>query len=163
MNNPALPQGQDRKARPPLFPRLSTPRKAPRKNLPAKYPRNPLESLDSDERIQGNPRESKAHKRGLSQPNGHAPRKTKRGQPTNITALLVQLGLGRRSRSKPRPVRARGRGSWDVPKDARLSTGYATELQSALVNLRRCVLAARKLDGRDRHQHLGARLEIRRL
>src|ERR1700722_13190877 len=30
-----------------------------------KKPRNPLKSLDSDERIQGNPRKSNAQKRGL--------------------------------------------------------------------------------------------------
>src|ERR1700730_13434194 len=33
-------------------------------------------------------------------------------------------------------------------------------LNALLVDLRRCVLAARELDGRDRHQHLGARFEI---
>jgi hypothetical protein len=41
-----------------------------RKKFPRFIPRNPLISLDSDERIQGNPRESKSHKRGSSQRNG---------------------------------------------------------------------------------------------
>ena len=40
--------------------------------------RNPLISLDSDEKIQGNPRKSKAHhSEGLRSRNGHAPRKSK--------------------------------------------------------------------------------------
>src|ERR1700733_9077613 len=44
---------------------LSTPEKGARNFLSAKKPRNPLKSLDSDERIQGNPRKSNAQKRGL--------------------------------------------------------------------------------------------------
>jgi hypothetical protein len=39
---------------------------------------NPLKRLDSDERIQGNPRESNPHNRGLSPRNGPLPRKPKR-------------------------------------------------------------------------------------
>ena len=53
-------------------------RKAHAKNFLAKIPRNPLISLDSDERIQGNPRKSNTQKRGFSQPNGQGPRKSKR-------------------------------------------------------------------------------------
>jgi hypothetical protein len=37
-----------------------------------------LKSLDSDERIQGNPRKSNSHKMRVSQPNGDRPRKSKR-------------------------------------------------------------------------------------
>jgi hypothetical protein len=36
-----------------------------RKNVSAKIPYNPLKRLDSDERIQGNPRKSNTHKRGF--------------------------------------------------------------------------------------------------
>src|ERR1700722_1400060 len=36
-----------------------------RKNFPRFKPRNSLKSLDSDERIQGNPRQSRAHNWGL--------------------------------------------------------------------------------------------------
>jgi hypothetical protein len=35
--------------------------------------RNPLKNLDSDERIQGNPKDPKAQKRGFSKPNGQNP------------------------------------------------------------------------------------------
>src|SRR5271156_6606244 len=45
------------------------------KNYPRFKPRNPLKSLDSDERIQGNPRQSNTHERGPSQRNGHELRK----------------------------------------------------------------------------------------
>jgi len=42
------------------------------------FPCNSLISLVSDERIQGNPRKSKAHNRGFLQRNRPAPRKPKR-------------------------------------------------------------------------------------
>src|ERR1700722_10728396 len=45
----------------------------------AKIQRNPLKNLDSDERIQGNPRKSNPHNRGFSQRNGGPPRKPKPG------------------------------------------------------------------------------------
>jgi hypothetical protein len=41
-------------------------------------PRNPLKSLDSDERIQENPRQSNPWAGGPSQRNGHEPRESKR-------------------------------------------------------------------------------------
>jgi hypothetical protein len=47
------------------------------KQLPRFMPRNPLKNLDSDERIQGNPRKSNPHNRGFSEPKGHPPRKPK--------------------------------------------------------------------------------------
>jgi hypothetical protein len=40
------------------------------------FPHNPLKSLDSDERIQGNPRESNPDKRALSSRKGDEPRKS---------------------------------------------------------------------------------------
>jgi hypothetical protein len=52
--------------------------KGSEKKLSRKNRRNALKRLDSDERIQGNPRQSNAHKLGFSQPNGRDPRKTKR-------------------------------------------------------------------------------------
>jgi hypothetical protein len=52
--------------------------KSARKNFSAFISRNPLKSLDSDERIQGNPNESNSSKEGLWQRNGEAPRKSKR-------------------------------------------------------------------------------------
>ena len=56
MNGPALPRGLDR-GRP--FRSLRTPGTETRRNFFARFmPCNPLISLDSDERIQGNPRKS---------------------------------------------------------------------------------------------------------
>ena len=50
----------------------------PMKNFSAKIPCNPLISLDSDEKIQGNPRKSNPLNRGFSKQNSHAPRHPKR-------------------------------------------------------------------------------------
>src|ERR1700722_6906296 len=55
-----------------------------RKKLPRFMPRNPLKSLDSDERIQGNPRQSNPHNRGYLQRNGRGPRKPKRIDRTDL-------------------------------------------------------------------------------
>ena len=63
--------------RPPL-PAPLTSGKSDTKNFRRFIPRNPLISLDSDERIQGNPRKSNPHNRGFSERNGPAPRKSKR-------------------------------------------------------------------------------------
>ena len=71
-------------------------RKAPRKNFSAKIPRNPLISLDSDERIQGNPRKSNTRKGGFSQPNRQGPRKSKR----RAAAALRTSQTGSASRAK---------------------------------------------------------------
>ncbi len=54
------------------------------KNFSTKIPRNPLISLDSDERIQGNPRKSNPQKQGFSQRNGDSPRKSKRIDRTKL-------------------------------------------------------------------------------
>src|ERR1700688_1719826 len=51
--------------------------KSARKKLLLKISCNPLISLDSDERIQGNPRKSKPQNLGFSQRNGCEPRKPK--------------------------------------------------------------------------------------
>src|SRR5271169_3860972 len=59
-------------------PALPTARQGASKIFPASSPRNPLKSRDSDERIQGNPRQSNPHERGSSPPHGHEPRKPKR-------------------------------------------------------------------------------------
>jgi hypothetical protein len=58
---------------------------------------NPLKSLDSDERIQGNPNESNSSKAGLSQRNGEAPRKSK------SAGVAVRCREG----SKPNPFKWR--------------------------------------------------------
>jgi hypothetical protein len=58
--------------------------KAARKIRSAKIPRNPLKSLNSDERIQGNPRESNPQKRGCLKRNGREPRKPKRLDRTKV-------------------------------------------------------------------------------
>ena len=87
MNNPAPSACQDRGFAPP---RIRTPGKRARKNFSAKIPRNPLISLDSDERIQGNPRKSNPHKRRSSQRNGQEPRKSKRSDRTNVASPLRQ-------------------------------------------------------------------------
>jgi hypothetical protein len=50
MNNPALPHAKNASSR------LNAEGRSARKKLPHFNPRNPLKSLDSDERIQGNPR-----------------------------------------------------------------------------------------------------------
>src|SRR5271156_5887979 len=85
MNIPALPHGLDR-----TLPsrRLSTPGKTREKNYPRFKSRNPLISLDSDERIQGNPRESNPHEQGSSQRNGLGPRKPKRIDRTDVAGPL---------------------------------------------------------------------------
>jgi hypothetical protein len=69
-----------------------------RKNFPRVKPRNPLKSLDSDERIQGNPRQSKAHERRPSQRNGQEPRKPKRIDRTDVVGALR---LGRQGSGQP--------------------------------------------------------------
>jgi hypothetical protein len=72
MNNPAFPHDLDRvlSLTTPLDTRrLSTPGKAREKFL-ARIRHNALKSLDSDERIQGNPKESNPQKPGSSKRNG---------------------------------------------------------------------------------------------
>jgi hypothetical protein len=54
--------------------------KSARKISRARISRNPLISLDSDERIQGNPRKSNPENLGFSQRNSDEPRKPKPAQ-----------------------------------------------------------------------------------
>src|SRR3984957_21271625 len=58
------------------------------------YPRNPLKSLDSDERIQGNPRNSNPQNRGLRS-------KTAGAQENPNRADLTERRARRRGRAKP--------------------------------------------------------------
>src|ERR1700722_1809090 len=67
--------------------------KSERKNLLLKISCNPLISLDSDERIQGNPRKSKPHILGFSQRNGDRPRNSKRSDRTAIEKARGRLHL----------------------------------------------------------------------
>jgi hypothetical protein len=69
-----------------------TPNAIRAKNFRRFRPRNPLKNLDSDERIQGNPREFNPHERRSSQRNGRAPRKPKpkrKGAAARHTYLIV--------------------------------------------------------------------------
>jgi hypothetical protein len=75
MTNPALPHGLDRTL---LLPALLMLGKKREENYFRFRSRNPLKSLDSHERIQGNPRKSNGHERGLSQRKTDGPRKPKR-------------------------------------------------------------------------------------
>jgi hypothetical protein len=74
MSNHARPHAESEVA---VVARLTSGDPGAAKNSSRKNPCNPLKNLDSDERIQGNPRESNASERGLSQRNGNAPRKPK--------------------------------------------------------------------------------------
>jgi hypothetical protein len=87
MADPALPNGFDRISRSGVD---TSKGKGAKNNLPWSMPRNPLISLVSDERIQGNPRESNPHLRGSSLANGEGPRKPKRN-PLRITRITVTL------------------------------------------------------------------------
>ena len=60
------------------------------KNSSRFYPRNPLKSINSDEKIQGNPRKSNPHNRGSSQRNGDEPR-----NPNRSTGLNVAVSAGK--------------------------------------------------------------------
>src|ERR1700722_20774358 len=74
------------------------------KNFPRFEPRNPLKTLDSDERIQGNPRQSNPHQQGSSQRNGQGPRKPKRIDRTDGAAFRCREG------AKPTPPKCKA--SW---------------------------------------------------
>jgi hypothetical protein len=68
------------------------------KKFPSFKPRNPLINLDSDKRIQVNPRQSNTHERGFSQRNGQGPRKPKR---IDRTDGVDALRLGRQGSGQP--------------------------------------------------------------
>jgi hypothetical protein len=90
MNNSARPHGP----RPQAFRSggSAAAEKAARNILPAKIPRNPLKSLDSDERIQGNPSFSNPQNRGYLQRNGQEPRKPKRDRLDSQRGPLPRRG-----------------------------------------------------------------------
>jgi hypothetical protein len=75
MNNPAVPQATNHG--PSHLSGAANGTESADKNCSRFMPRNPLISLDSDERIQGNPRKSNPHDRGSSQRNSDEPRKPK--------------------------------------------------------------------------------------
>jgi hypothetical protein len=81
MTNPCASVCQDRRLRSGA---ARARRKSERKKLSPLFPGNPLISLDSDERIQGNPRKSNPHERGFSRRNGDWPRKPKRIDRTKV-------------------------------------------------------------------------------
>jgi hypothetical protein len=83
MNKLALPHSLDHMH--PYRP-LRTPGKGLRKKFPRFKPRNPLKSIDSNERIQGNPRKSNLRDQGSSNRNGQGPRKPKRIDRTEVAA-----------------------------------------------------------------------------
>src|ERR1700733_7328960 len=73
-------------------------------------------------------------------------------------APAVSGGLGNEmARSQENPNGSTRPTSGPLPTRSQTDS---IQRQSALVNLRRRVLAASQFDGRDRHQHLGARFEI---
>ena len=81
MNTPTLPYGLDRRLR---SRRLSTPGKRREEKFPPFFPRNPLISLDSDERIQGNPSFSNPRNRGSST---ETPRRQENPNMSRVTNL----------------------------------------------------------------------------
>ncbi len=88
MNKSALPHAQDCWVSPLA---ANAGGKTDTKKLSAKIPCNSLISLDSDERIQGNPRKSNPLKRGFSQRNGPDPRKPMYGCPRSRKVFLIGL------------------------------------------------------------------------
>jgi hypothetical protein len=78
----------------PALPQTSR-EKAPRKNPPRFIPSNPLKSLDSDERIQGNPSESNALNRGFQS-------ETARGQDNPNGTIGANIAAASK---RPRPLR----------------------------------------------------------
>jgi hypothetical protein len=82
------------------------------KNVSPFMPRNPLISLVSHERIQGNPRKSNPHNQGFSERKGHEPRKSKSSRSEAVcrpSAATKPIDAIRRpsARSAPAPVRTR--------------------------------------------------------
>jgi hypothetical protein len=96
MSNPALPQAKNRHRS-----GAANGTKSTDKNFCALYPRNSLISLDSDERIQGNPRKSNPQNRGFSQRNGRSPRKPKRIDRTNVAAHCREGAKPATAKGKP--------------------------------------------------------------
>jgi hypothetical protein len=88
MNGPALPRGLDH-GRP--FRSLRTPGTETRRNFFARFiPCNPLISLDSDERLQGNPRKPNRPNWGFRSENA-----TDQGNPNGPTGRAFGLATGK--------------------------------------------------------------------
>src|SRR5215475_8137858 len=115
----------------PVLADLSRHEEGSEKKYIQRIPRNPLISLDSDERIQGNPRESKAEERGLRrestarQENPNRPDK----RPETEAALVVRpSGLGLQPIEGARGLlrrQANGSGIGGRPLRARVKFGPA--------------------------------------
>src|SRR3984957_20517810 len=104
MNNSALLR-PDRQL---LFLRRQFRGEIARKNFTRFCPRNLLKSLISDERIQGNPRESNTSERGISHRDGHEPRASKRTHRTVAARQRVSEQGNRASwTGGPRPHTSR--------------------------------------------------------
>ena len=151
MSNPALPHGLDRRipAPAPLNARERREKFSSREN-----PHNPLISLDSDERIQGNPRKSNPHKRGFSQRNGEAPRKPKRVDRTTVEKEPTE-SIRPNSKRLRAAHRSRGIGRFSRPrKSVAVVSIRATELR--LVPLMTdCADGGLRPDGRSPHFSAG--------
>jgi hypothetical protein len=104
MNNPAVPQATNHG--PSHLSGAANGTESADKNCSRFMPRNPLISLDSDERIQGNPRKSNPHDRGSSQRNSDEPRK-----PKWIDQAMSQPGAEKEpNRLHPKAKRPKGVG-----------------------------------------------------
>src|ERR1700735_912291 len=85
--------------------------KSARKNFLLKISCNPLISIDSDERIKGNPRKPTPQNRGFSQRNGDEPRKPKPDQLNDVAPAAEKEPNGLhpnalRSSRPPNPARS---------------------------------------------------------
>src|SRR5580704_4912474 len=83
MSDPALPPAKTVAAR---CGAANVRGRGARKYFPRFFPRNSLISLDSDERIQGNPNKSNPYNLEFSRRKGHPPRKPKWIDRTEVTA-----------------------------------------------------------------------------
>src|SRR5271154_4114411 len=83
-------------------------------------PRKPLISLDSDERIQGSPRESKSHKRGSSQRNSQDQENPNRRDE-------APANCGRRTRTGPLQTRS----GFNSPRERSSQTSHDRTRRSA--------------------------------
>jgi hypothetical protein len=103
----------------------SNARRGFKKNYPRAKPRNPLISLDSDERIQGNPRKSNSRQLGFSQRNGRDPRKPKRttgpASPAAETGPWPPIPAQSAPKGEPDPIRPPAAKAASCPARSRAS------------------------------------------
>src|SRR3984957_5737255 len=118
--------------------------KSATKNYSRFKPRNPLKSLDSDERIQGNPRQSNPHEQGSSQRNGQGPRKTQTDRPDRYRGSATEKEPNRRH---PKAKRARLR------PGRRLAPRRLDLFQRAASRLRHADDDPDEADGAERGEH----------